>query len=80
MWSSWFAVSYIFFQVYTFTATPQALHVFTTSPNPKGLCSLSPASEKSLLAFPEGADGNVRLFDLADPEKRPAHIQAHSAK
>lgn len=67
-------------KVYTFTATPQALHVFTTSSNPKGLCSLSPASEKSLLAFPEGEDGKVRLFDLADPEKRPAHIQAHSAK
>ena len=99
--------------MFTFTASPQQLHVFDTAPNWRGLCSLSPSSANSLLAFPSqecdnpnviapGDDnssvdsekshgskisssqtsttGNVKLIDLADTDKRPIIIPAHSSK
>ena len=39
-------------KVYTFTAAPACLHVYDTAPNFKGLSSLSPSSNNSILAFP----------------------------
>ena len=101
-------------KVYTFTASPQHLHVFDTAPNWRGLCSLSPSSANSLLAFPSpdtdppnvksevgddtlsndtlksqpnknssGASnttGNVKLIDLANTDKQPIIIPAHTTK
>jgi len=106
-------ISKTLIKVFTFTASPQQLHVFDTAPNWRGLCSLSPSSANSLLAFPSqecdnpnviapGDDnssvgsekshgskisstqtsttGNVKLIDLADTDKRPIIIPAHSSK
>jgi hypothetical protein len=99
------------FKVYTFTASPQQLHVFDTAPNWRGLCSLSPSSANSLLAFPapdndlpnvmsaddtsfdtqksqtnkssstaSNTTGNVKLIDLANTDKQPIVIPAHTTK
>ncbi len=39
-------------KVFTFNHVPSQLHVFDTTPNPRGLCTLSPTSDNWLMAFP----------------------------
>ena len=81
-------------KVYTFTPVPTQLHVFDTVPNPKGLCALSPTSDKALLAFPvpqtisaiinnkisSTGIGRVQIVDLANPDNQPVTIVAHDTK
>jgi WD40 repeat protein len=66
-------------KVFTFTSTPQQLHVFDTAPNPRGLCSLSPSSTNSLLALPGTHPGHTQLVDLASPDKAPLEVRAHDS-
>lgn len=68
--------------VFTFTQSPQQLHVYKTTDNPKGLCVLSPEpSEASnsckLLVFPGPEVGQVQIVDLAEPKKSASILAAH---
>merc|ERR1719361_1244362 len=59
-------VSKTLIKVFTFTASPQQLHVFDTAPNWRGLCSLSPSSANSLLAFPSQECDNPNVIAPGD--------------
>ena len=83
-------------KVFTFTSSPTQLNVYDTAPNLKGLCTLSPTSDKALLAFPVTADqsvsavvnnkisasglGRVQIVDLAHPDNQHITIVAHDTK
>ena len=81
-------------KVFTFQPAPTQLHVFDTVLNMKGLCALSPTSDKALLAFPVSGEvsavqnanisstglGRVQIVDLANPDNQPITIVAHDTK
>ena len=81
-------------KVFTFQPAPTQLHVFDTVLNMKGLCALSPTSDKALLAFPVSGEvsavqnanisstglGRVQIVDLAHPDNQPITIVAHDTK
>ena len=66
-------------KVYTFSQTPQLLHVFETYTNPAALCCLCSHSANSNLAYMGKKSGQVVLIDLANTEKSPVEIVAHEA-
>ena len=66
-------------KVFTFTSSPTQLHIFDTSPNPSGLCSLSPSSTNSVLALPGPKTGHIQLVDLATTDAPPLDIAAHDS-
>ena len=65
--------------MYTFSQTPQLLHVFETYQNPNALCCLCSHSSNSNLAYLSRKMGSVILIDLAQTEKSPIEILAHEA-
>lgn len=67
-------------KIFTFTSTPNELHCFTSCPNPRGLCTLSPSSSNSLLAFPAMETGRIQIVDLVDAEAQPRTLQAHETR
>ncbi len=64
-------------KVYTFSQTPQLLHVFETYPNPNGFCCLCSHSTNANLAYLSRKCGNVIVTNLANTEKPPVEILAH---
>eukprot|EP00096_Caligus_rogercresseyi_P009999 TRINITY_DN3511_c0_g1_i2.p1 TRINITY_DN3511_c0_g1~~TRINITY_DN3511_c0_g1_i2.p1 ORF type:complete len:228 (+),score=67.20 TRINITY_DN3511_c0_g1_i2:156-839(+) len=66
-------------KVYSFLATPCLLHSFDTSHNPEGVCSISPGSSNSYLAFAH-TKGSVRVIDLYNPDRPPLDIRAHETR
>jgi len=63
-------------KVFTFTSSPTQLHIFDTSLNPRGLCSLSPSCDNSVLAMPGTKVGQLQLVDLQCADSPPLEISA----
>merc|ERR1712127_406825 len=66
-------------KVYTFSQTPQLLHVFETSENLKGICCLCSHNSNSNLVYLGKKPGHVTIIDLANTEKSPIMFVAHEA-
>jgi len=66
-------------KVFTFTNNPTQLHIFDTSSNPAGLCSISPSCDNSLLAMPGTKSGHLALVDLHTADSPPLDIAAHDS-
>eukprot|EP00035_Acanthoeca_spectabilis_P007177 m.133359 g.133359 ORF g.133359 m.133359 type:complete len:352 (+) comp13833_c1_seq4:311-1366(+) len=64
--------------VFSFTKSPQQLHVFKTFPNHRGLCELCPEDDNSILVLPGLEKGQVQVIDLANPKRPGPVIAAHS--
>ena len=65
--------------MFTFTSSPTQLHIFDTSLNPGGLCSLSPSCDNSVLAMPGTRGGHLQLVDLQCADSPPLEISAHDS-
>lgn len=66
-------------KVYTFSQTPQLLHVFETYQNSNVICCLCSHSSNSNLAYLGKKAGHVVIIDLANTEKSAIEIMAHEA-
>jgi len=66
-------------KVFTFTSSPTQLHIWDTSLNPRGLCSLSPSCDNSVLAMPGTRVGQLQLVDLQSADSPPLEIPAHDS-
>lgn len=66
-------------KVYTFSQTPQLLHVFETLENPNGIGCLCSHNSNSNLAYLGKKAGHVTIIDIANTEKSPIEIVAHEA-
>jgi len=66
-------------KVFTFTSNPTQLHIFDTASNPRGLCSLSPSCDNSLLAMPGNKVGHLQLMDLQSADSPGLEIAAHDS-
>ena len=66
-------------KVYTFSQTPQLLHVFETTENKWGICCLCSHSSNSNLAHLGKKAGNVTIINLLNTDKSPIEIGAHEA-
>ncbi|XP_031552176.1 WD repeat domain phosphoinositide-interacting protein 4-like isoform X2 [Actinia tenebrosa] len=70
--------------VYTFPNDPQKVLYFDTRDNPKGLCEVSPSTERPLLVFPAHKCGSVQLVYLSnrqpDSSSAPFTINAHKGE
>ncbi|VDN56386.1 unnamed protein product [Dracunculus medinensis] len=65
--------------IYSFTETPEKLHIYCSSTNPLGLCCLCPSSENSLLVFPApSSSAEVACINLAVPNEPPTILKAHT--
>jgi len=64
--------------VFTFTKSPQQLHVFRTFSNHRGLCELCPDDGNALLVLPGLEKGQVQIVDLANTKRPGPVIAAHS--
>lgn len=69
--------------IFSFPDNPEKLTSFETRDNPRGICEISPASDRQLLAFPAAGNvpGKLQLVDLAtdhgSASKSPVTINAH---
>jgi len=64
-------------KVFTFTQSPQQVHVFETSSNNEGLCELCPSSTNSILVFPGKGVGYIEAVSLESTDQAPLSIHAH---
>lgn len=66
-------------KVYTFSQTPQLLHVFETYYNPTGICCLCSLNTNSNLVHLGKKPGQLSIIDLGNTSKPPIEISAHEA-
>lgn len=65
--------------VYTFTQSPQRLHVFETCENPKGLCALSSGENTAILVIPSQKPGGILIINLGNPKDTKETVAHESA-
>ncbi|MFH4980637.1 hypothetical protein AB6A40_007346 [Gnathostoma spinigerum] len=65
--------------IFSFTDHPSKLHVFESSRNPRGICSLCSSSDSALLVFPNASSSSaVSCIDLAQPDAPFRVLRPHT--